>query len=465
MTTTTRRLLGVLVALTLMAAACGDDSDSSVGGVSSGDTTDTTEDGGGGTASGIINVPDDFDTIQAAVDAAESGSMVLIAEGTYEEEVNVTTDDLTIRGMDRNEVILEGGFELENGIRVLEADGVVVENMTAQNYTRNGFFWTGVDGYRGSYLTAIRNGDYGVYAFGSVNGQFDNSYGSGSPDAGIYIGQCFECNAVIDNFMSEYNGLGYSGTNAGGDLYIVNSTFRFNRSGIDPNSGSYEGCAPETSTTIVGNLVHDNGTVETSAIDAALLAHGTGITVAGGIDNLIERNRVQGHEVGGIVLAPFPEDDPIHDLIDAPTEGCLDETPPLTEEELEGVPNPLLWPAQENQIIGNVITDSGEFDIGIFATAEDGNCLADNEASTYSPPNAEATIPCDGAAGDFQAENARFGEIISTERPPSVPFEDVDFPEPGDLETMEDPAGAPFEPFRGPEPIDLDAIEVPPPPE
>ena len=457
MNQTMRRLLGVLLSLMLVAAACGDDSDSS------GDSGSS--DGGGQTASGIIRVPDDFDTIQAAVDAAEPDSMVLVSEGTYEEEVNVTTDGLTIRGMDRNEVILEGNFELENGIRVLEADGVVVENMTAQNYTRNGFFWTGVDGYRGSYLTAIRNGDYGVYAFGSLNGQFDNSYGSGSPDAGVYIGQCYKCNAVIDNFVAEYNGLGYSGTDSGGDLFIVNSTFRFNRSGIVPNSGSYEGCAPETETTVIGNLVHDNGTVDTPAIDAALLAHGTGITVTGGVGNLIERNRVQGHEVAGIALAPFPEDDPIHDLVDAPEDGCQDETPPLSEEELADVPNPLLWPAKDNQVIGNVVTDSGEFDIIVVAGSDGGNCLADNEAEKYSPEGIEDTIPCEGELGEFQADNARFGEIIAEEKPPSVAYEDVELPDPGELESMEDPEGAPYQPFTVPEPVDLDAIEVPAPPE
>jgi hypothetical protein len=455
MNTTMRRLLGMLLAVILLAAACGDDS---------GSDGDSASDDGGGGASGILRVPDDYDTIQAAVDAAEPGSMVLVSEGTYEEEVNVTTDGLTIRGMDRNEVILEGGFEKENGIRILEADGVVVENMTAQNYTRNGFFWTGVDGYRGSYLTAIRNGDYGVYAFGSLNGQLDNSYGSGSPDAGVYIGQCYKCNAVVDNFVSEYNGLGYSGTDSGGDLYIVNSTFRFNRGGVVPNSGTYEGCSPETETTMVGNLIHDNGTVDTSAIDIALLAHGVGITTAGGNGNVIERNRVQGHEFG-IAVNVFPEDDPIHDLIDVPEEGCQDETPPLSEEELADVPNPLIWPTKDNRVIGNVVTDSSVADIIVVSTPEDGNCLADNEATTYSPEGIEDAIPCDGELGDFQSDNARFAEVLSSERPPSVPYEDVELPDPGDLETMEDPEGTPYEPFTGPEPIDLDAIEVPPPPE
>ena len=60
-------------------------------------------------------------------------------------------------------MILDGEFKLENGIRVLDTDGVVVENMTARNYMSNGFYWTGSDRYRGSYLTAYRNGDYGIY--------------------------------------------------------------------------------------------------------------------------------------------------------------------------------------------------------------------------------------------------------------------------------------------------------------
>lgn len=73
---------------------------------------------------------------------------MLIAAGTYHEAVQVTTDELTIRGLDRNEVVLDGEFDLDNGFRLLlGAKGVAIENMTAMNYTRNGFFWTGVDGY------------------------------------------------------------------------------------------------------------------------------------------------------------------------------------------------------------------------------------------------------------------------------------------------------------------------------
>ncbi|MEO6628202.1 MAG: right-handed parallel beta-helix repeat-containing protein, partial [Aquihabitans sp.] len=388
-------------ALVLVASACSSDKKSA----SSSDKSSTTTTAEVGGKAGLIRVPQDQKTIQAAVDAAKAGDLVLVDEGTYKEAVDVTTADITIRGVDRNKVILDGEFNLENGIRVLETDGVVVENMTARNYKSNGFFWTGSDHYRGSYLTAYRNGDYGIYSFDAYHGQLDHSYASGSPDAGFYIGECYECDAVIDTVVSEYNGLGYSGTNSGGELYIVNSTFRNNRAGIVPNSGSYELCYPGRSNTIVGNLVHDNTYLKGPGIDVSLLAQGNGILMAGSINNVVDRNRVYNHTRTGIAAVPFPEEDASDTPPEAsehatPCEKTRDNDPPAKS------PGFVLWNATGNRIVGNVVEGSGMADIA-SSTLEDeakgvtleslDNCFSENTVTLTAPLELQALAPCDGA--------------------------------------------------------------------
>ena len=465
---TLARLLGVMLALVLVGSSC------------SGDSKDAASKDGGSEAAGdqgasgnTISVPDDQPTIQKAVDAAKPGDLIMVAAGTYKEAVDVETDRLTIRGADRNTTILDGGFKLENGIRVLSAKGVAIENMTARNYTTNGFFWTGVDGYRGSYLTAYRNGDYGVYAFDSVNGLVEHSYGSGSPDAGLYIGQCYPCNAVIDDFVSENNGLGYSGTNSGGNLTIINSTFRNNRAGIVPNSGSYELCYPERETQVVGNLIYSNNNGDTPAIDVALLAMGNGIVVPGGVRNAIERNRVWDHTRTGIGLVPFLEEDANDNL---PTEAdwdidCAEQKakPATAPEDIE---NPLLWNPQQNIVRDNVVSDSRLADLGIGSVGTDlsdlGNCWSDNEATSTRPKNLQALAPCDGdKVGEVAAEGWDVDELnvaswLAEQDDQPKPKDYKTTPEPPAQENMPDAATAPAEPATNmPPKVDLDAIKVP----
>ena len=159
-----------------------------------------------------------YTTIQDAVDSANTGDLVLISPGVYNESVTVTTSYLTLRGTDRNKVIIDGEFMRENGIQIYETDGVTVENLSVRNFSLNGVYWNTSKGFKGSYLTVYNNGDYGVYAFNSTDGVFDNVYASGHPDSGIYIGQCYPCNSLIFDNVVEGNALGYSGTNAGGHL-------------------------------------------------------------------------------------------------------------------------------------------------------------------------------------------------------------------------------------------------------
>ena len=157
-----------------------------------------------------IRVPGDYPTIQRAVVQVQPGGMILIAPGVYEEEVTVTAPFITIRGEDRNRTIIDGGFERANGIQVIEADGVVIQNLTARNALLNGFSWQEVHGYWGSYLTAYNDGVHRLFAYASDGGQFDHSFASGHPDSGFSIGQCYPCHAVIIDVTATDNAAGPS---------------------------------------------------------------------------------------------------------------------------------------------------------------------------------------------------------------------------------------------------------------
>ena len=478
-----RILAAALGASLLLAAACGDEraadvttssvavdttvaADTTVGAdstvsVDSSVNASTTVAG----SSGTIAVPGDFATIQAAVDAAAPGALILVGPGTYNEAVNVTTDNLTIRGLDRNEVVLDGQLELDNGIRILGASGVTVENLTAMNYTRNGFFWTGVDGYRGAYLTAYRTGDYGVYVFDSMNGELEHIYAAGSPDAGVYIGECYPCNAVIDDAVSEHNGLGYSGTNSGGNLLIVNSTFRYNRAGVVPNSGSYELCYPERETTIVGNLVYSNNQADTPAIDVALLAMGNGILSAGGVLNDIERNLVYDHDKTGIGLVPFLEEDP-NDSVPLPEEWSLT----CAESKLVPPQDPgggILWDSMQNRVIGNVLENNRVADLLVASAGTDvsslGHCFTGNVYTTTAPNNLEVLAPCDATgSGDWSDGEYNVAAWLGETHPPSVAWQTAPLPALEQQVSMPDAATAPAHPATDvPKQIDLAAISVP----
>src|SRR5438309_8470948 len=174
----------------------------------------------------VIRVPQDAPTVQAAVDAAAPGDGVLVDRGTYPGGVVVLASkpNITIRGVDRNAVVFDGGDTQDDAIDV-HADGVTLQNLTAHNFLKNAFYWEGVKGFTGSYLTVWNVLGYGIYAEGSTDGLIEHDYVSGAADAPYYIVHCNPCRSTIRRVVARLSAVGYSGTNASGRLVIRDSTW------------------------------------------------------------------------------------------------------------------------------------------------------------------------------------------------------------------------------------------------
>ncbi len=361
----------------------------------------------------------DYETIQSAVDAAKAGDLVLINSGVYNESVTITTPYLTIRGKDRNGVIIDGEFMRENGIQIYEADGVSVENLSVRNFSLNGVYWNNSKGYKASHVTAYNNGDYGVYAFNSTDGIFEKIYASGHPDSGVYIGQCYPCNALIYDSVVEGNALGYSGTNAGGHLYIYNNIWRDNMSGIIPNTLDSELNPPGRETTIVGNLVVDNNNYEAPANRFGLVAQGMGIVMPGRVGDIVEKNIVVNHDKYGLVASPM-----------------LDVN---------------LYFSQHVQVKNNIIMDSGYTDLALAGPWGPGNCYEGNIYQTSTPPLLEQLHDCESVgSGSLLSRFPLQGDVsglmmlaglfadAASQKAPKARYKDYPWPEPQENMTFVD---------------------------
>ena len=267
-----------------------------------------------GTYNGI---PGEYTSLQAAVNAAQPGDVILIGPGDYKTTsssspagengefpagVLISTPNLTIRGMNRNTVIIDGtssgpvcsdspsdqnfgpsttsGTAGLNGLEVWKADDVTIENLTACNFlggaggdgeTGNEIWWNGgADsgtiggwGYYGAYLNAtstwfnpdtsltqaereVTAAEYGIFSSNWDGGTWYQTYASNMNDSGYYVGACQQqCNQTIDRAWGEYNALGYSGSNSGGSLVTEHSQFDNNEDGFDTNSQNGDEPSPQ----------------------------------------------------------------------------------------------------------------------------------------------------------------------------------------------------------------------------
>jgi hypothetical protein len=373
------------------------------------------------------NVPSEYPTIQAAVDAARPGDLVRIAPGTYREAVVVPAakTDVVIRGDDRNRVVVDGGNgRRQQGISV-HASGVAIENLTVRGFGSDGIAFAPprgadkpIDGWRVTYVTVANDGLHGVDAVGSRGGLIEHVLASGHGVAGLRIGRCQPCDTLVTDSVAERGLSGLDAIDAGGNIVVAHSQFRDNRIGVMLVTEGDDDGLHQQDTAVVGNVIADNDNRHAAGRGDAF---GVGVLVRGARRGGIARNLITGHPGAGVLLTSSD-----------------------------------VAPAQEISVQGNVLRDNA-IDLAVAPRAGQrtsrGSCFAQNRFATSRPADIEKVLPCQS---DVPLETA---PPPLPAVPPQVDWRTVTLPAP--QPPMPEAADSKPKPARRPGRLDVAKIGVP----
>ncbi len=212
----------------------------------------------GSVNSAEINVPGDAPTIQAGIDAATSGDTVLVADGTYLENLEFGAHDITLAST--------GGAS----VCIIDGSNGAAEMLTTV-YIRNGQTnATVLDGF------TIRNGDTGTRGEAGGITCLDVSpvirncvieQNRSDNFAGVYIngGAPLFLDCTISNNHAEDGG--------GGGVFCYDTSAAFTRCFMEGNTATGSGAAvridQDASVTLIDCLIQDNTGTSSTGISAA----------------------------------------------------------------------------------------------------------------------------------------------------------------------------------------------------
>jgi hypothetical protein len=263
-------------------------------------------------------------SIQAAVDAASPGDTVVVRPGTYRESVMIHTNGLTLKahGSVRLEPPQSGSGECYGagphvGICVIPSSGSYyrVRDVTITGFRIVGFGGSGIFGYRTrnlkvSDVVAINNAAYGLASFEGIGTVFTGNSVTGSHDAGIYVGDSLDANAVVSHNRAWDNALGILVRHSQ-KVIVSNNAAWGNCIGVFLLADGQAGGSGQTA--VLNNLVSANNDVCTQFAEVGFLPvlGGGGIVLAGSqhnaiLHNVVTDNRGDTDFSGGIVLIATP---------------------------------------------------------------------------------------------------------------------------------------------------------------
>jgi len=274
-------------------------------------------------AARTVVVPDDYASVQEAVDNAVDGDVVLVKRGTYNGSV-VINKAISLIGEDKAGTVMWGDWSLNGTVVLMQHDDVVINNLTLKAVWDSGPHGRGVHllNVKGCRVSdCIFASFVGVWLYGASGNTVENNQINGTrnwmpPTAGIKL-QYSEGNRIIGNNVFEY-------------IYGVGISLDFSSSNIlveNQFSNNYYGVLVKDSTNngITDNQVRVSMSVFLAPTDnvmrgsyGIMLQHSSNNSVSGNsfLDcpkgvrivssscyNFVEGNIVSGSRYTGIELA------------------------------------------------------------------------------------------------------------------------------------------------------------------
>jgi len=157
---------------------------------------------------GTIYVPDNFTTIQQAVNAASSGDTIIVRDGTYTENVDVNTANLTIKSENGTANCIVNASNPSDDVFQVTANYVNITGFTVENATgtdKAGIYLGSADHCNISSNNATSN-DYGICLSFSSNNTLSNNTASNNTWDGIHLD--YSSNNTFTNNTASSNSLG-----------------------------------------------------------------------------------------------------------------------------------------------------------------------------------------------------------------------------------------------------------------